>query len=186
MMNAILSIFNTPKPWLNKACFVLACGFVTVICQANEQDTGFYTGAGVSNIATEEGGESSRDFGFSFLVGFQQSQYLGYEFSLVDIGEHEEMGMKGNGMSLSVIGQYPLSSHWKVLGEFGGITIDLDIDEAQNAASAVELEDGSDRSFFYALGVQYRMKEWSFVLKNSQIDLDADLNATFAQVRYHF
>jgi hypothetical protein len=98
--------------------------------------------------------------------------------------------MKGKGVSLSAIGSYPVLKNLDLFVELGGMSIDIEIDEAQNLITAPNgegsLQDGRDSSIYYAIGAKYKLKDWSFVLKTARVDLDADMEIIFAQVHYHF
>jgi len=174
-----------------KASFILSgVAVLTLPCQASERESGFYTGFSIASIVAEEGGESSRGTGVALLGGYSYSKYLSGELSLLNIGDHKELGMKGNGVSLSIIGSYPLNKQFTLFGEFGGMTVDLKINENQHSSNSpsdeASLFDGRDSSFYYAFGAQYNVRNWSLTLKNAQVDLDADLDAFYAQLGYHF
>jgi len=176
---------------VKKTCLTLsAIAVFTVHCQASEQVSGLYTGFALTSISAEEGGASSRANGVALLGGYAYSKHISTEFSLLNIGEHKELGMKGNGLSLSIIGSYPINKQFTIFGEFGGITVDLKINETQHSSNSPSDEsslfDGRDSSFYYGFGAQYKIRNWSLALKNTQIDLDADLDVLYAQVRYHF
>jgi len=176
---------------VKKASLVLSgVAVITFPCQASERDSGFYTGFALTSITAEEGGASSRGTGVALLGGYTYSRNFSSELSLLNIGDHKELGMKGKGVSLSIIGSYPINKQFTVFGEFGGITVDLEINENQHSTNTpsdeASLFDGRDSSFYYAFGAQYNVRNWSLSLKNAQIDLDADLNVLYAQVGYHF
>jgi len=176
---------------IKKACLLVSSfSVLTMTCQADEREPGFYGGFSLTSIAAEEGGASSRGSGITLLAGYSYSKYLSGELSLLNIGDHKELGMKGNGVSLSIIGSYPLNKQFTLFGEFGGITVDLEINENQHLTNSpsdeASLFDGKDSSFYYAFGAQYNIRNWSLSFKNAQIDLDADLDVFYAQVGYHF
>ena len=183
--------FDSITPMVKKASLVLSgVAVFTIPCQASDRDSGFYTGFALTSIAAEEGGASSRGTGVALIGGYSYSNYFSTELSLLNIGDHKELGMKGNGLSLSVIGSYPINKQFTLFGEFGGMTVDLEINENQHSTNApsdeASLFDGRDSSFYYAFGAQYHVKNWSLALKNAQVDLDADLDVFYAQVSYHF
>ena len=62
--------------------------------QTNEQDSRFYIGLSVSNIAAEEGGTSTQELGLTVVGGYNYSQYLSTELSLFNLGEHKELPLK--------------------------------------------------------------------------------------------
>lgn len=176
---------------IKKLGLLLALNTVlTMTCQATERDSGFYAGFGVANIMAEEQGISSRENGMSLLGGYSYSKYLSGEVSLFNLGDHNALGMKGKGVSLSAIGSYPVLKNLDLFVELGGMSIDIEIDEAQNLITAPNgegsLQDGRDSSIYYAIGAKYKLKDWSFVLKTARVDLDADMDIIFAQVHYHF
>jgi len=157
---------------------------------ANEQSSGFYAGFGIANIAAEEMGQSSRENGLSLIGGYSFSKYFSAETSLFNLGDHKDLGMKGNGASLSVIGSYPVLENLSVFGELGGMSVDLEIDEGKNLSysgtDTETMQDGRDSSIYYAFGAKYKLNNWTLVFKNSLVDLDADMDIFSLQAHYHF
>jgi len=157
---------------------------------ANEQDTGFYAGFGIANIAAEEMGQSSRENGLSLIGGYSFSKYFSAETSLFNLGDHQDLGMKGNGASLSIIGSYPVIENFSVFGELGGMSVDLEIDESKNLSysgtDTETMQDGRDSSIYYAFGAKYKLNDWTLVFKNSLVDLDADMDIFSLQAHYNF
>ncbi len=157
---------------------------------ADDLDSGFYGGIGFTNIVAEEKGITSEDIGVTIIGGYEFSNYLSTEVSLLNLGDHKELGMKGSGVSISVITSYPIFEAVDIFAEFGGMSINLDIDETRLLASSpsdeVTLQDGSDTSLYYSFGAKYRVNNWSIIIKTASIDLDADMDMVFAQVHYHF
>ncbi|GLR71736.1 outer membrane beta-barrel protein [Agaribacter marinus] len=169
---------------------VLLTSSLSLTCQANDLSSGFYGGFGIANISAEEKGASSKETGLTLIGGYKYSKYLSYEASLFNLGDHKTLGMKGKGLSISTIGSYPITETIDLFAEFGGVSINLDINEAQNLANTSHnqesLKDGRDSSIYYALGAKYKIKNWSFVIKTVSIDLDADITMLSTQVHYHF
>lgn len=167
-------------------------GFISLntSAQAKENGSDFYAGLGIATISAEEKGASSEEMGANVIGGYTYSKYLSGEISLFNLGDHKELGMKGNGASLSVIASYPITNSFSLFGELGGMTIDLDIDESRNLANTSldkeSLQDGRDSSLYYAIGAKYKVDNWSFVIKTARVDLDADMDMIMAQVHYHF
>lgn len=157
---------------------------------ANGLDSGFYAGFGIANISAEEKGQSSRENGFSLIGGYSFSKYFSAETSLFNLGDHTDLGMKGNGASLSIIGSYPVLENFSVFGELGGMSVDLEIDESKNLSysgtDTETLQDGRDSSIYYAFGAKYKLNNWTLVFKNSLVDLDADMDIFSLQAHYHF
>lgn len=80
--------------------------------------------------------------------------------------------------------------NFSVLAELGYMSVDIKIDENQNATQTATqegtLQDGGDSSVYYSYGVLYNFRNWAFTLRNSVVDLDADMNIVSVQARYHF
>ncbi len=94
---------------VKKASLVLSgVAVITFPCQASERDSGFYTGFALTSITAEEGGDS-RNFSS--------------ELSLLNIGDHKELGMKGKGVSLSIIGSYPINKQVTVFRDLDYIRL---------------------------------------------------------------
>jgi hypothetical protein len=169
---------------------VMGSLLITLTCQANGLSTGFYAGLGMTNFSAEEKGVSSQGTGATVIGGYKYSEYLSSEISIFNIGDHKELGMKGNGASIGLIASYPALETIDIFAEFGGMSINLDIDEAKNLAysSSEErtLQDGRDSSLYYSVGAKYKIDNWSFILKTTSIDLDADMTMVSAQIHYHF
>jgi len=183
--------FNTFGPSLKKIGLTLfSMAILAMPAQANEQGTGFYTGFGIANISAEEMGQSSRENGLSLIGGYSFSKYFSAETSLFNLGDHTDLGMKGNGASLSIIGSYSMVESFSVFGELGGMSVDLDIDENKNLSysgtDTETMQDGRDSSIYYAFGAKYKLNNWTLVFKNSLVDLDADMDIFSLQAHYHF
>lgn len=169
---------------------VSSASFLMMTCQARAMDSGFYAGVGITGNSAEDGGASSNAAGITITGGYSFSKYLGSEISLLDIGDHSDLGMQGTGLSLGILGHYPFLDKFSLFAELGYMSLDIKIDEMQNAAQtgtdAGTLQDGRDSSVYYSYGVRYQLKNWAFSLKNSVVDLDADMNIVAVQARYHF
>jgi len=163
-------------------CFFGGVLAFTMPCVASERDSVFYTGLSISSNNAEDGGASSTAIGLSVSGGYDFSQYLGAEISLFNIGDHDELGMQGSGLSIGAIGYYPFADKFSLLGEIGYMSVDIQISEIQNQT----LQDGRDSSIFYSFGIRYDLNNLVFSLKNSVVDLDADMNIISGQVRYLF
>ena len=163
-------------------CLYGGASLLTMPCFAYEQVLGFYTGFGISANSAKDGGASSTAVGLTISGGYDFSKYFGSEISLFNIGDHKELGMEGNGLSVGAIGYYPFTEKFSLLGELGYMSVDIEIDETQIAT----LQDGNDSSIFYSFGLRYDFNKWGVSLKNSVVDLDADMNIVSVQVRYHF
>ncbi|NTS78205.1 outer membrane beta-barrel protein [Catenovulum sp. SM1970] len=161
---------------------------------ATEGKTGFYAGFGLSSVSADESGVSSDEIGFSVLGGYTFSPYLSTEMSLFNIGDHQDLGIEGHGISLSAIGSYPVTDDISIFVEFGGMTVDVEVDEAKNLSYSntngddeESLEDGQDSSLFYGVGIKYQFDDsWTFALRQSTADLDADMEFYSIQAHYNF
>ncbi|PKG80954.1 hypothetical protein CXF85_19485 [Colwellia sp. 75C3] len=176
---------------------IIQCGLIissslllTTTSQASEVDSGFYAGFGLSSIATEDSGASSQEMGATVIGGYEYSQHLSAEISLFTLGDHKALGMKGNGLTLSVIGSYPIIENINLFAELGVMSVDIAIDEQQNIAhnssDEESLQDGIDTSIYLGVGAKYKLTDWTLVLKVTAADLDADVNIISAQAHYHF
>ena len=163
------------KKWL-----ILFCATLSLTSQATEQNSPFYAGIGIAKHHVEERGFSSNENGFTLLGGYSYSNFLRAEMSLFNLGDHKTLRMKGNGASFSVVGSYPIMASVSFIAEFGGMSVDLDIDGPGYTSSVTSdediLENGRDSSLYYAIGAKYRFKDWSIVMKKSRVDLDADMD----------
>lgn len=175
---------------VNVTTIFLTWFLFTSISLANGQDRRFYSGLGISSVAAEEGGISTQELGLTVVGGYSYSQYLSTEFSFFNLGEHKELAMKGNGLTLSVIGSYPIIDNLKLFAELGLMSVNVDIDESvkviANTTDEDLIEDGIDTSIYYGIGAKYQFKDWSLLLKTTVADLDADLNIISLQAHYHF
>lgn len=193
-MKSQIAIFRSKPviPVLKKFILTLpAVLLISFTCQASDKDSGFYAGMGLSNVDAEEDAiGSSSSNGISFIAGYSYSPYLSSEVTLFDIGDQKELGMKGQGISFSVLGRYPIFKNVNLFAELGSMTVDVKIDESQNAtigpSGDEELKDGKDSSLYYGFGAQYEFDRWTVGLKKTRIDLDADFEITTLQAHYHF
>ena len=98
--------------------------------------------------------------------------------------------MKGNGLTLSVIGSYPIIENINLFAELGVMSVDIAIDEKQNIAhnssDEESVQDGVDTSIYLGFGAKYKLTDWTLALKVTTADLDADVNIISAQAHYHF
>ncbi|MDA8967961.1 porin family protein [bacterium] len=156
---------------------------------AAASERGFYGGLTISQFEAEEQGISSSETGLGIIAGYTFNRYIDLEASVFDAGDHNDLGMKAEGVSLSVVGKYPINDDWQLFAEFGGVSLDLAIDESTTTVDTQGLEtlsDGRDSSFFYGFGVKYNIGQWSLFGKNSQADTDADFNIFTLGAAYRF
>lgn len=102
---------------------------------------------------------------FFFDRGYLFSKYFSAATSLFTLGDHTDLGMKGNGASLSIIGSYPVLENFSVFGQLCGMSVDLGIDESKNVSysgtDTETLQDGRDSSIYYAFGTKYKLNNWT-------------------------
>jgi len=152
-------------------------------------DSGIYAGVSLGSLEAEEEQFSSSEQSLGIEAGYQFNRYLKAEVSLFDLGDHSDIGMKGNGMSLSLVASYPISNGFSAFAAFGGMMLNLDIDEARSPLTQTgkeSLQDGKDTGFLTAYGLEYRVNKWSIIAKNTLADTDADLNIFSLGAHYHF
>ena len=156
---------------------------------ASASEDGFYGGVTIGHFDAEEQGISSAGNGLGVIAGYSFNKYFDVEASMFDAGDHADLGMKAKGFSLSVVGNYDISENWEVFAELGGISLDLDIDEATttvDAQGSATLSDGRDSSLFYGYGVKYNVGKWSLFAKRALADTDADFDIFTLGATYHF
>ena len=152
-------------------------------------EKGFYGGLTISQFEAEEQGITSSEKGLGIIAGYTFNRYIDLEASVFDAGDHNDLGMKAAGVSLSVVGKYDINADWQLFAEVGGVSLDLTIDEATTTVDPQGLDtlsDGRDSSFFYGYGVKYNIGKWSLFGKHSQADTDADFNIFTLGATYRF
>jgi hypothetical protein len=165
---------------------------VLISCSASlalADDAGPYAGLGIANTAATEQGINSSKIGIRLTGGYQFNKYFASEIGLFSTGDHTKLGMKGYGASLSVLGQYPIYKRLNIFAEFGGVIVDLKIDEDNTTVDrtgAESLQDGNDPGFFMAYGLTYDIEDWTLAFKMSEVDTDADLTITSLNLYLHF
>lgn len=155
---------------------------------ASASEDGFYGGVTFGHFDAEEQGISSSENGLGVIAGYSFNKYFDLEASLFDAGDHSDLGMNAKGFSLSAIGNYDINDNWGLFVELGGISLDLDIDEATTTVDAqglATLSDGRDSSLFYGYGVKYNIGKWSLFAKRAQADTDADFDIFTLGATYH-
>ena len=69
--------FNNPKKTIVQCGLIVASALLfTMTSQANEVDSVFYTGFGLSSISTEDSGASSQEMGATVIGGYEYSQHI--------------------------------------------------------------------------------------------------------------
>jgi len=164
--------------------------FMSISCSvAFADDNGLYAGIGLANVKASEQNIESSKTAFRFIGGYSLNKYIAAEVALFNVGEQKKIGMKGNGYSLSVLAQYPISDQFKIFVELGGMIVDLEVDEGRttvNAKGEDSLSDGRDPGSLLAFGVTYDLNAWTFALKSTSADTDADLNIISLNAYYNF
>ena len=158
------------------------------ISPASASEDGFYGGVTFGHFDAEEQGISSSENGLGVIVGYSFNKYFDVEASVFDAGDHSDLGMKAKGFSLSAVGNYDINDNWGLFVELGGISLDLDIDEATTTVDAqglATLSDGRDSSLFYGYGVKYNFGKWSLFAKRARADTDADFDIFTLGATYH-
>lgn len=166
-------------------CFAIA----PLSTSAIADDSGIYAGIFLGTIKAEEQQFSSSEQSFGIDLGYTFNRYFQAELSLFDLGDHSSIGMEGTGINLSAVASYPFSNNFSAFASIGGMMLDLDIDEASTTRSEsgeTTLQDGRDTSFLFGYGIEYRIKNWSFIAKNILADTDADIDILTVGARYHF
>ena len=95
-------------------------------------NTGLYAGAGITSTDASEQGIESTKAGLRLTAGYLYNRYLAAEIGLFSTGDHSKLGMKGNGVSLSVLGLYPVYGRLNLFAELGGVMVDLQVDEGNS------------------------------------------------------
>ena len=161
--------------------------FLCIPTMAN--GSGFYGGIYIGQYNFEEQNIDTSDLGIGVTGGYTLNSYIDLEASVFDIGEHEEIGMEAVGLSLSIVGKYSITDRWQVFGQFGGFSLDLDIDETivpLDEEGNQGLSDGRDSSLFLGYGVKYNFEKWTVFVRRSHADLDADVVIVSLGALYHF
>ncbi|MFT7186220.1 MAG: hypothetical protein ACI84K_001613 [Pseudohongiellaceae bacterium] len=164
--------------------------FISLSCSvAFADDHGIYAGVGLANVKAGEQSIESSKTGFRLISGYSFNKYFAAEAALFNVGDHKKIGMKGNGYSLSVLGQYPVYNQFNVFVELGGMIVDLKVDEGRTTVDLEgedSLKDGKDPGSLIAFGVAYDLKAWTLALKSTSADTDADLNIISLNAYYNF
>ena len=85
-------------------------------------EKGFYGGLTISQFEAEEQGITSSEKGLGIIAGYTFNRYIDLEASVFDAGDHNDLGMKAEGVSLSVVGKYDINADWQLFAEFGGVS----------------------------------------------------------------
>jgi len=185
--------FSTPKRWKASAKTLIGAWLgVLMVCATSSvyaENTNLYAGLGITNTKASEQGINSTKAGVRFTGGYQFNKYFASELGLFSTGNHDNLGMKGDGVSLSVLGQYPIVKRLSVFAELGGVLVEQKIDENNTTVDPTgkrSMQDGKDPGFFYAYGISYGIQDWTFAFKVSEVDTDADLSIMSLNLYRHF
>lgn len=172
---------------LQKLCIPMVLSSILLATSVQADEKGMYLGVDLGNYQTEEQDINSSKAGLGLSMGYTVNEYVDLEASVFNIGNHSDIGLKANGLSISAIGKYSVGKGWQLIGEFGGVTLNQSVDltaspKDKNGQST--LVDGRDSSLFMGYGVRYQNEDLSIYLKRSHADTDADLNILRLGVQY--
>lgn len=127
----------------------------------NAGKSDFSVGNGLGNFGSDDG-----DTAYSAHIGSYFNDNLGMEIGYTDFGSIDRAGgsTKARGINLSLVGKFPLSPEFNLLGKIG--TTYSDTDTSSAPASGVVA--GSDHGFglSYGIGAEYAFTpQWSAVVQ---------------------
>ena len=94
-----------PKKYLKRTLLLGLSVFISFSTSSVLADnTGLYAGVGITSTDASEQGIESTKAGLRLTAGYSYNQYMASEIGLFSTGDHSKLGMKGNGISLSVVG----------------------------------------------------------------------------------
>ena len=165
-----------------------APGSAYVDLSAGKSD--FSLGNGIANFNSNE-----RDNAYTVRAGSYFNQNLGLELGYTDFGNINRGGgstkADGLSLSLSLVGKFPLSPSFNLLGKVGTTWGRTDVSANPASGIASGSEDGFGLS--YGVGAEYAFNpQWSAVLQYESHDLkfagdrNDNVAATTLGVRYKF
>ena len=185
------------------ATFTLAAG---VQAQTNTTRTGPMVAVGASyadfnvgrsDFSVDNGiGFPDRDDGdtaYSAHIGSYFNENFGLELGYTDFGSINRAGgeTSARGINLSLVGKYPITPEFNVLGKIGTTYSDTDVSASPTSGVATGSENGFGLS--YGLGVEYAFTpQWSALLQYESHKMkfagDADERIGMASigVRYRY
>jgi len=153
--------------------------------------------AGKSDYSLDNGigiwDKDDSDNAYSAHIGSYFNNNLGMEVGYTDFGQVNRAGgsTKARGISLSLVGKFPVSPSFNLLGKIG--TTYSDTDTSANPTSGIAT--GSDRGFglSYGVGVEYAFTpKWSALLQYESHNLkfagnnEERVDVTTLGVRYSY
>lgn len=148
----------------------------------------FSLGNGIANFNSDE-----RDNAYSLRIGSYFNANLGMELGYTDFGNINRAGgsTRADGLSLSLVGKFPLSPTFNLLGKVGTTWGHTDVSANPAAGIASGSEDGFGLS--YGVGAEFALNpQWSATLLYESHDLkfagdrNDNVAATTLGVRYKF
>lgn len=153
--------------------------------------------AGKSDYSLDNGvgiwDKDDSDNAYSAHIGSYFNNNLGMEMGYTDFGQISRAGgsTKARGISLSLVGKFPVSPSFNLLGKIG--TTYSDTDTSANGASGIAT--GSDHGFglSYGVGAEYAFTpKWSALLQYESHNLkfagsnEERVDVTTVGVRYSY
>lgn len=127
-------------------------------------------GVGRSEFSLNNGlggfNSDKRDNAYSVRAGSYFNNVLGVEVGFIDFGKINRGGgmTEANGVNFSVIGKFPLSEQFNVLGKLGTTYTRTEVSALPLSALTGGKEDGFELS--YGLGVEFNFTpQWSAVMQ---------------------
>ncbi|HSC93484.1 MAG TPA: outer membrane beta-barrel protein [Burkholderiales bacterium] len=153
------------RPFVTAA--LLALGVASTPAQAQEQDQGWFIGAGGGVSKLEDGcailggsGSSCDDNGTYWKVfgGYRFNSYFGYELAYANFGELKistagsTTTYEATGMEISLFARLPISRDFSVYAKYGLYRWDVDLNVSGTGAFTASA-DGNDTT--YGFGADY-------------------------------
>ena len=136
-----------------------------------DDDKGFYVGAGLTQIETEESSLSDEDNSYKVFAGYRANGYLAFEGAIVDLGKFKEDNLDFEGHSAQVAAHvgFPLGQRFRLFGSVGAHAWDAD-GNATDDDTGVELTYGAgvEMDVFRNIGIRAEYE----VLQVGDIDLN--------------
>ena len=127
-------------------------------------------GAGRSEYSLNNGlggfNSDQRDTSYSVRAGSYMNNMFGLEAGYTDFGNISRAGgsTKANGLNLSLIGKFPLSEQFNILGKLGTTYSRTEVSAAPGSGVVTGSENGFEVS--YGLGVEFNFTpQWSAVMQ---------------------
>ena len=126
-------------------------------------DKGFYVGAGLSRIETDNSSLSDEDNSYKVFAGYRANGYLAFEGAIVDLGKFKEDNLDFEGHSAQVAAHvgFPLGQRFRLFGSVGAHAWDAD-GNATDDDTGVDLTYGAvvEMDVFRNIGIRANNRQF--------------------------